>query len=160
MRFFLNSQYKINVNFLSRRTDSYLKSLNKASDLTKAIAERKTVPQLGESLIGFDYTLKTIFSLRIRSYLKALLRLNVVSTILQWDSGFITFSQIALSKLLCLLFLRWRPWTRGETVLWKRWRSYWFQTESWPKKSHRTFRKILFQFNSRTARFANNFFNV
>lgn len=57
------------MNFYSfnRRTDMYLKSLNRASNLARAIAKRESVPQLGKSFMDlyfnnviaiFNYTLK------------------------------------------------------------------------------------------------------
>lgn len=49
--------------FFNRRTDMYLKSLNRASSLAKAIAERKTVPQLGKKLwIIILWNVLTIFN--------------------------------------------------------------------------------------------------
>lgn len=70
------------VYFFNRRTDMYLKSLSRASNLAKAIAERKTVPQLGKNLwIIILLNCLTIFNYRwnffkkylplLRSYMKA-----------------------------------------------------------------------------------------
>lgn len=51
------------VYFFNRRTDMYLKSLNRASSLAKAIAERKTVSQLGKKLwIIILWNVLTIFN--------------------------------------------------------------------------------------------------
>lgn len=56
--------------------------------------------------------------------------------------------------IFIFILLRSRSCTRREIVLWKRRRSSWAQIESWSKKSHWKFSDFLFQFNTRTARFA------
>lgn len=62
-QFFLTLIKTSYVYFFNRRTDMYLKSLNRASSLAKAIAERKTVPQLGKKLwIIILWNVLTIFN--------------------------------------------------------------------------------------------------
>lgn len=157
----------------------YLKSLNRASNLAKAIAERKPVPQLGKNLwnlilfniliifnnIGIFFkvvvvTLKLLVLLKgpsvvCKYYNKNWYPLNIIGI---WFHPIFTYKLLLTWFFKKLIFLRPRSCSRREIVLWKRRRSSWAQIESWSKKSHWKFSDFLLQFNSRTARFA--FFNA